>query len=106
MNTSVESIGPMLGGEYRFSVGGFAVPNIVGRLRGENDWTLILDRRFSIECTNDELNNWLWFLVNAMAVAAGYTHFGEDCKVANPFGTQVGFIGDAPVNWDGLLDKD
>ena|SRR5690349_23338579 len=97
LDARVESHGPMFRphGEYFFTVGGYKVPNLKGYLiDGENTWELVLDDRFSITVSDQELQHWLWFFANACAISAGYTHFGEGSKLRNLFETRVGIISD------------
>jgi hypothetical protein len=74
-------------------VGGYLVPHIsITTIKGgaeDGMYQVHLDNRFQITCTHDELNKWGWFIANAMAVAAGYTSFGPNCQLNNPFKTPV-----------------
>lgn len=48
-------------------------------------FNLHLDNRWVLSCTQEELDKWADFIANAMAVAGGYTCFGEGSKPRNPF---------------------
>jgi hypothetical protein len=49
-------------------------------------FSLTLDNRFGIDCTETELRKWIWFVANAMAVAAGRTSHGPNSNPRNPHG--------------------
>lgn len=88
MNIEVDTIGPFNNGDYyRLVINGYKVPYLVARLRkGTEDlWDIILDDRFAYEMTDRELKNALPLIADAMAIAAGYSSFGEHCLPANPF---------------------
>ena len=91
----VETIGPFKDTYYKLTFNGYEVPYIKANLvpGTEDTWLLFLDSRFGIEVSGDELRRWLWFVANAMAVAAGYTSHGEHCRVRNPFMVKVMGIG-------------
>lgn len=74
--------------EIRLVVDGYQVPHIAARKNGDG-WTLVLDGRYAIDVTEDEVERWLWWVANAMAVAAGYTSFGEHSAPLNPFRRQL-----------------
>lgn len=83
----VEAVGPFIRDEYDLTVDGYQVPYIqASKLEtGDYQWTLRLDRRYAIDCTDLEMRKWLWFIADAMAVAAGYSSHGRHCKPLNPF---------------------
>ena len=91
----IERIGPFsMGKPYRFSINGYMVPNLEGRLiDGENTWSLSFDNRFSIQASDQELENWLWFFANACAVSAGYTNFGEGSRPINRYSVRGASLG-------------
>jgi hypothetical protein len=82
---TTERIGPFEESYYSVVVDGYLVPNIKAYKTSENGWKLVLGDRFSILVTEAEINAWLWWVANAMAIAAGYTSFGENCQPSNPF---------------------
>lgn len=78
------------------TVDGFAVPHIRAvELQCENEglFNLVVDGRFSITVEKEDLEKWLWFIANAMAVAAGYSGHGENSCVPNPYKVRVLEIG-------------
>ncbi len=77
-------------------VGGRVVPNVQGRQEDDGTVHLVLDNRFGITTTRAELQNWAWFLANAMAVAAGFTSFGEPSHslLRNPYGRHASAVYD------------
>jgi hypothetical protein len=54
--------------------------------RGERIFHLVVDNRFGLTATESEIENWAWFLANAMAVAGGYTSHGEGSRPINRHG--------------------
>ena len=74
---------------YKISVDGYLVPVVRGRKNPDGSWSLLLDDRFAIDVKENEIQDWMWFLSNAMAVSAGYSCFGENCKPINPFMIQI-----------------
>ncbi len=83
-------IGPFETKHYDVSVDGYKVPLVVAH-RGEdhNDGKvrIIMDNRFIFEFEdNDQLKQALVMLAHGMAIAAGYSCFGEhSVKEPNPF---------------------
>ena len=70
-------------------IDGYTVPHIEAhKFEGENEGliSLILDDRFGLDTTAEEIERWLPFLANAMAVAAGRTSHGEHSNIRNPHG--------------------
>jgi hypothetical protein len=51
----------------------------------EDIWDVIVDHRLHFEVQGKTLREGAWLLANAMAVAAGYSHFGDGSWVPNPF---------------------
>mgnify|MGYP005822958257 CR=1 FL=1 len=63
------------------------VPYLKAYRTGVDEWSLSLDNRFVVSnCSKEELKKWVWFIANAMAIAAGYTSFGKNSKPYNRFG--------------------
>jgi hypothetical protein len=70
-------------------VDGYPLPYIEAhKFEGENEGlvSLILDNRFGLDTNAEEIERWLPFLANAMAVAAGRTSHGEHSNIRNPHG--------------------
>lgn len=88
---TAEYHGPFVDKYYKITVDGYEVPNIAARKsRLQTDkWELLLDGRFSITVQEKDMQQWLWFLANAMAISAGYTCHGEQSCIANPFKKQL-----------------
>jgi len=84
----VENIGPFATEHYKVTVGGYQIP-YTKLVKAGNVWNVILDGRFSITATDDEISRWMWLLANAMAIAAGYTCHGASCKPANLYQTKL-----------------
>lgn len=80
--------------ESRMSVNGYQVPFVtVSTVKNppEQDGliNLIVDHRFAVTCTEEELEKWAPILANAMAVSAGYSCHGENCEPLNRFKTKL-----------------
>ena len=94
----VELVGPFIDHyTYRVSVDGYLVPHIKAMLQSgtEDTWNLSLDERCCLESVpGDALRQWLPFLANAMAVAAGYSSHGENSQQVNPFNVRFSALGD------------
>lgn len=60
----------------------YLVPNIQAHLlKGtEDEWSVILDQRFGITASGEEIKKWMPIVANAMAIAAGYSCFGENSE--------------------------
>ncbi len=94
----VELVGPNTCGRYRIVVQGYRVPYMVAYRRSDTDtdWSILLDERFEFDLNDDELRRCMSLVANAMAIAAGYTAFGENAHPRNPFSTRVMFLTDIP----------
>lgn len=84
-------------------VDGYAVPHITLIKANDNEYTIVVDGRFSKFVHRDDIEEWGWLLAHAMAVAAGYTAHGKHSRRANPYNVQVGFIGTITTD-DGNAD--
>lgn len=86
----VEMVGPFTP-EYKVAVNGYVVPHLTAVLieGTEDQWNLICDGRFMMQAPDHEVRRWLWFIANAMAVAAGYSSHGEHSCVPNPYRVQM-----------------
>jgi len=85
--------GPFVETFYKLSVDGYLIPFIVGRKRGDGgEWSLTLDSRFGLDTNEEELARWLPFLSDAMAIAAGYSCFGEHSRVMSRFNNRISGI--------------
>ena len=78
---------------YLFAIDGYIIPHITGQkvpvAEGEKyrEWVLSLDDRFvSYAIEDKDLMLTLWFWSNAMAVASGWSCFGENSSLINHFG--------------------
>jgi hypothetical protein len=87
----VEYVGPFGGEHYRFTVHGYQIPGLTGNIAAgeETVWNLFLDGRFGIACAQEELFRWLPFLAHAMAIAGGYSCFGEQSRPVNPYAVRM-----------------
>ncbi len=63
----------------------YRVPHLRFFRQDEGHGTLVLDGRFGIDGTEEEIKRWVGFVADAMAVAAGYSCFGEHSAKLNPF---------------------
>jgi hypothetical protein len=79
-------------------VDGYSLPYIEAHkftsedeVTGENEdlISLVLDRRFGLDTNVEEIERWLPFLANAMAIAAGRTSHGEWSNIRNPHGESL-----------------
>lgn len=86
-------VGPFSDTHYCFTVDGYRVPYITGNVANgsETTWNILLDGRWMMEVNQDELQHWIPFLANAMAVSAGYCCFGKLASPRNIF--QVRMVG-------------
>jgi hypothetical protein len=97
MDGNVEITGPWWP-DYKVNVGGFHVPHLTIQPPMDNEGKsaalddnrifMICDRRIGIYTTRDELDRWLPFLADCMAVAAGYPCLGATEKI-NPFASKA-----------------
>lgn len=66
--------------EWRVNLDGREIPNLTGWREGEKTW-LCVDRRFAQEFTTDEdARNAAVLIAQAMAIGAGYSHYGANSK--------------------------
>ena len=93
---------------YRISVDGYVVPYIdaypVDTLMTK--WHLTLDHRFGIDLDENQLQEFMWWIANAMAIAAGYTSHGENCLPRNPHNTRLMELGNDRVYVNPKKDED
>lgn len=82
-----EIIGPF--SVWYLSVDGHQVPYLTATPNEDGTFGITLDNRFQVTCSQAELDKWLWFLANAMAVAAGKTSFGELSNQRNLFKSPI-----------------
>ena len=85
---------------YRVKVDGCEVPYIrASMMKGTEDrWVLCLDNRFMLEVPHDEVQRWMWFVADAMAVAAGWSCHGKQGRRMNPFAVGMVEIDDGSLN--------
>ncbi len=91
-----EITGPFPGQRFFLSVGGYKVPHVELRPlpeESEFDWMLLVDGRLGHDVKTEEISYWAPALANAMAVAAGYSCFGENCQPSNPYRVRFGPLG-------------
>ncbi|HET8627408.1 MAG TPA: hypothetical protein VFL91_08310 [Thermomicrobiales bacterium] len=106
MSYGVGIIGPFVE-EWRLTVDGYRVPYLTAYPGGAPDtWHLVLDGRFGVDVTDEEPRRWLWFVANAMAVAAGYSSFGEHCRPINPFTLRMSELGEAGPETNGAGERE
>jgi hypothetical protein len=76
--------------ETQIILDGCLVPHITAsKTEDEKFIHLSLDHRFGINVSTDHVYEVVWFLANAMAFAAGFSCFGENCQKVNPFNRQI-----------------
>lgn len=88
-------IGPFSPPPYhKVSVDGYLVPHLYIYKRGDTDtdWTVVLDSRFEYDVNDGELRRFMPLIANAMAIAAGYSCFGENSQLSNRYQTQIGML--------------
>jgi hypothetical protein len=85
---STEYIGPF-SDNFRILVDGYSVPYVEAYQKEADTWTLVLDHRFSVDATGEEVQKWLWWIANAMAIAAGYSCHGENSEPLNRYKCKV-----------------
>jgi hypothetical protein len=79
--------------EYRVVVDGRSIPKLTGRENGDTvDFTL--DHRFGLTVPKELAHQVAWFVANAMAIGAGYSHLGAESK-QKPFAPRIGQLGPA-----------
>lgn len=90
---SIDLVGPFQEEYYKPTIGGYVIPQLrILRKKGAQDGiaTVLLDNRFMIDVSEDQLDPWLWIVANAMAIGAGYSCHGENSiKDPNPFKTKL-----------------
>jgi hypothetical protein len=86
---AVEYIGPFETNEYKILIDGYKVPYISAKHLEIDKWELLLDDRYSLIATSDQIQNWMWWVANAMAISGGYTSFGENAEKTNMYKTKV-----------------
>jgi len=92
--TGLESIGPF--NEWRIKLDGYRVPKLSGRADSNGVFHLCLDHRFGIEIPEDYAYQVVWLIANALAIGAGYSCFGENSRIANPFQCRMSGISITP----------
>jgi hypothetical protein len=95
-NYGVDFIGPFQP-KWAVTCDGFKVPYLSAIVREDGGIMLMLDGRYLIEGTKDEVNKWVPYIANALAIGAGYSCFGvNSVKEPNPFKVGMTGIGDIP----------
>ena len=88
---TVEFVGPFAE-EWRVTVDGYRVPHLSAIVKNDGSIMLLLDERFCIEGSREEISKWVWFVADAMAIGAGYSCLGENCRQVNPYQVQMSGI--------------
>lgn len=78
----VEFHGPFVE-QWKVTSEGYRVPYLSAIVRADGNVMLGLDERFMVEGSKEEVCKWIGFIANAMAVAAGYSCHGENCRPIN-----------------------
>lgn len=86
---TTEYHGPFQRIYYKITIDGFKVPYITATKLQNGSWSLLLDERFEIEVSEAEIDRWMWWIANAMAISAGYSSFGENGIPYNNFKTKL-----------------
>jgi hypothetical protein len=73
---------------YQMSVDGYLVPHVSGRVV-DGMLHLMLDNRFGCVIPEASASEVVWFIANAMAVAAGYSCLGDNCRPLNPYAVKI-----------------
>ncbi len=95
--TDIELIGPMSRQQGNFDVAmdGYLVPYVTVEGGGQ-EWGITIDGRlgFDIVCNRQTLEQCLRILAAGMAVAAGRSSFGKNCRPVDLFNIKVSNIAD------------
>jgi hypothetical protein len=83
-----EIIGPFDDSYHIVTIDGYQVPYLKLHKHGAV-WTVVLDDRFLIDGTEEEVAKWVRFMADAMAVSAGLSCFGANCQPINKFKVKV-----------------
>jgi hypothetical protein len=90
LDARVERVGPFNESYYKITIGGYLVPYIKAYKNIDGSWTLLLDGRFAIDIQNEEeIQRWVWWVANAMAIASGYSCFGANSAPIDLFNRQL-----------------
>jgi len=90
----LESVGPF--SEWRIKLDGYRVPKLTGRTDSKGMFHLCLDHRFGIEIPEKYAHQVVWLIANALAIGAGYSCFGDNSQIANPFKCRMSGISLTP----------
>ena len=93
-NNGLESIGPF--SEWKIKLDGYRVPHLSGRVDDKGMFHLCLDERFGAEIPEQYAHQVVWLIANALAIGAGYSCFGDNSQIANPFKCRMSGISLAP----------
>ncbi len=99
---SIDMIGPGVR-THKVALDGYVVPRLTANPidAQQTKWEIVLDGRFGAEFDHDELERVVWLIANAMAIGEGYSCFGENSVVANPYKRQAIGIGSLEELRDG-----
>jgi hypothetical protein len=84
----------------RVSLDGYLVPNLRATKVGDFEYNLIVGNRYAALIHVDDLEDYVFLLANAMAIAAGYTSHGKHSRRANPYKVQTMEIGSVDTDAD------
>jgi hypothetical protein len=92
LNPAVRIIGPFRGGIYYLAVNNCKVPcvHLYKRRDTGYEWALVVDDRWEVDASEEEIMRWGYVLAQAMAVGAGYTYHGPDSRPLNRHAVQIG----------------
>lgn len=90
----LESVGPF--SVWKIKLDGFAVPFLTGREDDKGMFHLCLDGRFGMEIPKEFAHQVAWLIANAHAIGAGYSCFGENSQIANPYKCRMSGISLTP----------
>jgi len=85
---TIENIGPFQE-YYKISIDGYVVPKIKAYKSDDGKWSIVLDGRFGISASEEDVDRWMHIVANAMAIGAGYSSFGESSQKMNPYSVKI-----------------
>ena len=94
----VELVGPFP--EYcKVVLSGYEVPSLKAYVKGDHI-ELVLDDRFGVQCSREEIVIMVPMIANAMAIGGGYSCHGENSEEVNPYRRRVMGLDDLPEEWE------
>ena len=90
MNDPLKVIVELVGKGVEFGgecvvIDGFLVPFITVHPAPEGEMQIVLDHRFGMNVSHDDFIPIICFIADAMSVAGGFSCFGKNGMVRNPF---------------------